>query len=79
MAAKTLARRLARLEDGSARTCTECGWGAERAVYEVVVPVAVGSVRDAPEPPEPRRCPRCGRQTEFLIRFPEARGSSADS
>ena len=73
MAAKTLARRLARLEVGSARTCTECGWGAERAGYEVVVPVALGSVRNAPEPREPRRCPRCDRPTEYHIVFPTAR------
>ena len=73
MAAKTLARRLARLEGDTARTCPECGWGAERAVYEVVVPVAVGSVRDAPEPREPRRCPRCDRPTEYHIFFPTAR------
>jgi len=73
MAAKTLARRLARLEGATAGSCTSCGWGAETAVYEVVVPLAVGSVWDAQEPQEPRRCPRCGRQTEYFIRFPEAR------
>jgi|GEM_PF-2044911 len=73
MAARTLSRRLARLEGERDRVCAACGWGAETAVYEVVVPVAVGRVRDAPEPAEPRRCPRCGRQTEFFVRFPEAR------
>lgn len=73
MAAKTLAHRLARLEGDKSKTCSACGWGAETAVYEVVVPVAVGRVWDAPEPREPRSCPRCGKQTEFVIRFPEAR------
>ena len=73
MAAKTLARRLARLEGATSALCPECGWGAETAVYAVVVPEAAGSVLDAPEPPEPRSCPRCGRQTEFFIRFPGAR------
>lgn len=73
MAARTLSRRLARLEGATAGTCPECGWGAETAVYEVVVPVAVGSVLDLPEPAEPRRCPRCGRPTEHHIVFPTAR------
>ena len=73
MAARTLSRRLARLEGATAGSCSACGWGAEKAVYEVVVPVAIGRVGDAQEPAEPRRCPRCGRQTEFFVRFPEAR------
>ncbi|MDQ7014628.1 MAG: hypothetical protein Q9O74_12150 [Planctomycetota bacterium] len=73
---RALARRIARLEKGTRKACPECGSGAERAVFEVKVPVAVGSIWNAQEPqdpPEPRRCPRCGRQTEFFIRFPEAR------
>ncbi|MFG0242242.1 MAG: hypothetical protein ACF8R9_05585 [Phycisphaerales bacterium JB054] len=73
MAARTLSRRLARLEGERDRVCTACGWGAETVVYDVVVPVAVGSVLDLPEPPEPRRCPRCGRPTEYHIAFPTAR------
>ena len=75
MAARTLARRLDRLEGANTRTCPECGWGAETVAYEVVVPVEVGNVSDRQEPSEPRVCPRCGRQTEFLIRFPEAKNA----
>ena len=70
---RPLARRVARLERGPGRGCPDCGGGGGEVVFEVVVPEAVGLINARQEPPEPRKCPRCGRQTEYRVVMPSAR------
>lgn len=74
---RAISNRLRRLERRAGPVCPACGLGGETR-FEVEVPAAVGRVSELPDPAAPRRCPDCGRATEYLIALPAARGRGDD-
>ena len=76
--ARPLAGRVARLERARSPACPACGGGGPGPVtFQVVIPEAADRVIDR-TPPEPGRCHRCGRPTEYHIALPAARGRRAE-